>query len=120
MEKIINGVLTSAFERGWWGRNDEGKCFLRQLHIPCHIPFDVPQYLLGNTVSVEIPDKQVFISYKKFDFRIEFSMSVDGRKCKRYLYYEWGREDLNMIIELESYAIGECTRNMLKGKQLQI
>lgn len=47
MAKMVNGIIQEVFEKGWWGKNAEGKEFLERVSLPAfEIPFDVERYLV--------------------------------------------------------------------------
>lgn len=114
---IINGIDEKEFRRGWWGRNKEGQSLLRELGLPDNrLPFDINRYLVYGKANVKVNGKNWQLEYHKSDNLFEFSLLRFEKPKVTRLYREWGGEDLNMVLELESYAVGEYTRYALSGK----
>lgn len=109
MTKVINGIMVDGFKKGW-------RC--KDLP-PRPIPFDVDEYLSNGFADIGLPNgKSKRIAFTRGDDLFEFS--YDGTQIKRpmKLYREWRNESLDMIMQLESYAIGECTRKVIEGYRL--
>lgn len=116
MAKMINGIIQEVFEKGWWGKNAEGKEFLERVSLSAfEIPFDVERYLTAQNMTIWTPQYEFITSFVRNDYRFEFYTSLNGKKFKQYLYREWDTEDLGLVIHLESYAVGEFTRNIMSG-----
>lgn len=123
MERVVNGILTEVFEKGWWGSKNEGVEFLDSVALPVDkIPFDIVKYLSGEMVTLTCPEKHFNISFTNNDFRMEFALVDDVNENGRnfYLYHEWNDENSSMVSYLESYAAGESTRNLLAHRSLII
>lgn len=116
MAKMINGIIQEVFEKGWWGNRGEGGKFLQKIALPTNkIPFDVGAYLSFQSMTLWTPKYEFITSFVKNDYRFEFYTLLNGKRFKQYLYREWETEDLGLVIHLESYAVGEYTRNMMSG-----
>lgn len=113
---MINGIIQEVFEKGWWGNHGEGSQFLQKIALPTNkIPFDVGAYLSSQSMTLWTPKYEFITSFVKNDYRFEFYTLLNGKRFKQYLYREWETEDLGLVIHLESYAVGEYTRNMMSG-----
>lgn len=114
---IINGIDEVEFERGWWGENDDGKKILGVLDLPATtIPFDIRSYLTHGKADIRIRGRDMHLTLKKYDEWFEFGMTRKTKPKILKLYREWNGEDLNMIMRLESYAVGEYTRLILRNR----
>lgn len=116
MAKMVNGMIQEVFEKGWWGNHGEGEKFLREISLPTTVlPFDASAYLSSQSMTLWTPKYEFITSFVKNDYRFEFYTLLNGKRFKQYLYREWETEDLGLVIHLESYAVGEYTRNMMSG-----
>lgn len=114
---IINGIDENEFIKGWWGGKGEGKELLRTLNLPRNrLPFDVHEYLLNGVAKITTNGKLWTLTCCKYDGVFEFSLLKHDKPKTIKLYREWNGESLDMILQLESYAIGEYTRFALNGK----
>lgn len=121
MAEIVNGVDKEVFEKGWWGCRNDVNNFLRHFSLPAdQIPFDVNKYLSGETVCISLNGREFNMSVSRNEQRIEFTLSTEKKERKWYLYYEWMYEDYETVLWLESYAIGEGTRNILLRRSLLV
>lgn len=114
---IINGIDENEFKKGWWGMEDEGRELLSMLSLPTsRLPFNVSDYLSNGKINVSVKGKQWLLGYHRYDEMFEFSLLKNEKPKVIKLYREWDGEDLDMVIALESYAVGEYTRFILGGK----
>lgn len=120
MAKMINGVVVQQFIKGWWGENGEGKALLTALGLPSdEIPFEVEQYLTEGKFSVRLNDGFVAnVTINKQDAYFEFACKWPDRKYCFKLFREWDGAELDTIIRMESYSIGECTRKIMTSKSI--
>ena len=116
MAKMINGVVVQQFIKGWWGENGEGKALLAALDLPSDkIPFEVEQYLTEGKFSVRLNDGFVAnVTINKQEFACKWP---DCKYCFK-LFREWDGAELDTIIRMESYSIGECTRKIMTSKSI--
>lgn len=119
MGKVINGISVTQFIKGWWGSNDEGLRLLFQLGLPNELPFNAEQYLnTGNFTITLFNGATIGVTINKCDTYFEFTSKwPDKRFCFR-LYREWDGANIDEIIKMESYAVGECTRRVLTSKSI--
>lgn len=121
MAEIVNGVDKEVFEKGWWGCRNDVNNFLRHFSLPAdQIPFDIYKYLSEETIILSLNGQQFRMSVARNEYRIEFTLSNGKKERKWYLYYEWTYEDYETALWLESYAIGEGTRNILIRRALLV
>lgn len=120
MGKIINGIDVNNFCSGWWGEHGEGKELLDELGLASDImPFNIEQFLRRSSVLFKDTDgEKISVGLKKHDTHFEFGCVCRGKKRALRLYREWQGESLDFIIQLESYAIGECVRQIIAGKSI--
>ena len=115
---IINGIDENEFRKGWWGEHGEGKELLRSLNLPADtIPIDIKEYLSNGKSEIRIRDINVVLTYQRHDDWFEFTITRKVKPKIVKLYREWNGEDLKMIIQLESYAVGEYTRLMFLSRE---
>lgn len=117
---IINDISVHYFMEGWWGEWSEGEAALTTLGLPSQmVPFDVAQFLRTGKCKVIIDqDMTLSVAFTKESKQIIFTCEWWGKPRTIRLYREWDSEDADLIQQLESYSIGECTRNILIGKKL--
>jgi hypothetical protein len=119
MRKIINGITTQDFISGWWGKHNEGVSVLNAIGLPTDkIPFDIKELLTTEQCTITIDDAQVTLMINKQDAFFEFSCKSLNRKRSFKLYREWDGTDLDTIIKMESYSVGECVRKILVNKNI--
>lgn len=120
MGKIINGIIVQQFVKGWWGEKNEGKTLLSTLNLPTEaIPFDVEEYLnTGKFVLTLSNDMTANVTISKQDSYFEFTCKWTDRKYCFKLFREWDGTEIDTIIQMESYAVGECTRKILTSKSI--
>lgn len=114
---IINGVLIRFFINGWWG-NEEGKNTLNLLQLNNDkIPFNITKFLKqGYTEFKDGTGNVVRLSFRRSETKMHFLCNYNGKRKGIRLFREWGTTDVNMILQLESCAVGECTRNIILEK----
>ena len=119
MRKMIKGVSVQHFLSGWWGRNS-GKKLLQELGLSTdELPFDVECFLeRGTAMFKDSVGESVSVCYKKHDTHFEFGCIYHNKRRAFKLYREWKGENLDTIIQLESYSIGDCTRQIISGKSI--
>lgn len=120
MSKIINSIDVQQFCLGWWGEHNEGRDLLDELGLVNDIiPFNIEQFLQRLTTSFKDADGEaVSVCLKKHDTHFEFGCIYRGKRRAIRLYREWQGESLDSIIQLESYSIGECVRQIIVGKSI--
>lgn len=109
MAKMVQGVLVNKFKYGYLMK-------LPDL-TSADIPFDVEDYLreheLIDSLSGDV------IGFKVFDDKLEIYRQRDNSIIKQFrLFRDWPNQELDDIIQMESQAIGDCTRRMLLGEAL--
>ena len=112
---MINGVNSEDFLSGWWGNDCEGSGLLNKMGVSTEtLPFSMDKYLSSHTEEFNDCDGNVArICFKARNPYFEFVGIYKGKKRVTRLYREWDDDDIDMIIHLESQAIGECTRVVL-------
>lgn len=116
---MINGVVVSQFIKGWWGNNGEGQELLRQLGLPNELPFNVENYLnTGKFIMPLFNGSTIKVAISKYDTHFEFSCKWPSKKYCFKLFREWEGVDIDEIIKMESYSIGECTRKIMISKDV--
>lgn len=120
MVKIVNGVIVQQFVKGWWGEKNEGERLLRALDLPANIlPFDVEQYLNTGKFTLSLCNKiSAEVTINKQDAYYEFMCKWPDRKYCFKLFREWDGTEIDTIIRMESYAVGECTRKIITSKSI--
>ena len=120
MRKFIKGVSVQHFLSGWWGENNSGKILLQELGLPSdELPFNVEQFLeRGTIVFKDSEGENISVCYKKNDTHFEFGCIYQNKRRAFRLYREWESESLDAIIQLESYSIGDCVRQIISGKSI--
>lgn len=120
MRTIINGVNVKQFIKGWWGEHGDGNKLLSELSLPLDtFPFSVESFLKHRRTSFKDGNGHtVAVWFKGDDNKFEFSRSCQGKNRSIKLFREWGAENLDSIIEFESYSIGECVRKIILGKSI--
>lgn len=119
MGKVINGISLQQFKRGWWGEKEEGVTLLNSLGLPTDkLPFDVEAYLTSSGMVVKVNNNEAKITMNKQDLCFEFVCKWKNEKHSFKLYREWDGLDLDTIIDLESYAVGECTRKVMTNRNM--
>lgn len=119
MGKIINGIDIQIFKSGWWGNNNEGADALESVGLPPDkVPFDVEKLLNGEDCYILTSDAEIHISVNKQDNCFEFVRKHLGKSKSFRLYREWDGVNIDAIIELESYSVGECVRQILINKNI--
>lgn len=120
MSKIVNGIMLQQFIKGWWGENDEGVLLLQSLGLSnsC-IPFDVENFLKTNEFSIDLNNNvSALVNINKQDAYYEFVCKYPNKKYHFKLFREWDGVDVDTIIKMESYAVGECTRKILTSRSI--
>lgn len=118
--KIINGIIVQQFIKGWWGDNQDGKKLLQFLGLPINtLPFDAEELLRANKIVIYLVDNiAVEISIDKQDAYYEFTCKYPDKKFRFKLFREWDGVDIDTIIKMESYAVGECVRKVLTSRSI--
>lgn len=107
--KVVNGIIVEAFQKGW---QEDG-------HENLPVPFNIEDYFVNGRANITLSGKKTFeVSFTKTDGLFEFSCGNTQLKKPMKLYREWKNESLEMIMWLESVAIGDCTRKVLQGEKL--
>lgn len=107
MAKIINGINVDGFKKGWNGAN--GQSF---------IPLNIEKYLRYGRAEILSDVERRSVSFKRDDGMFLFSCGDSELRRPMKLYREWRNESLDMIMWLESVAVGECTRKVIQGERL--
>lgn len=117
---IVNGINTKHFENGWWGEHGEGNSLLNELGLPADkVPFSVGGFLKNMSLSFSDSNGEtVWVGFKMDEERFEFSCKYLGKLRVTKLFREWQREDIDTILMMESYSIGECVRKIIAGNSL--
>lgn len=120
MGKFIKGVSVQHFLSGWWGEHNNGKELLQELGLPTdELPFDVERFLERGTVEFkDSMGENISVCYKKHDTHFEFGCIYHNKRRAFRLFREWESESLDAIIQLESYSIGDCIRQIISGKSI--
>lgn len=119
MSKIVNGINIQNFISGWWGEHDEGLNVLSSIGLPTDtIPFDIEKFLATGKCIIIIGGTEAHISIDKQDNCFEFSYKCLNEKRSFKLFREWDGTDIDVIIKMESYSLGECVRQILIGKNI--
>lgn len=98
MSKLINGILVQQFIKGWYDASGT-----------YDIPFDIEAYLNTGEAVLKMPNgaTATLVMSKQDDY---YEFAFKGRRHRIKLYREWDGVDLDVIVNLESYAIGEYTK----------
>lgn len=107
MAKIINGINVNGFKRGWNGANGQ---------FP--IPLNIEKYLKCGQTEILLDNEHRNVSFTREDGMFLFSCGNSELRRPMKLYREWRNESLDMIMWLESVAVGECTRKVIQGEKL--
>lgn len=120
MSKIINGIIVQQFIKGWWGENKDGKMLLQHLDLPTNtMPFDAEELLRTNRIAIYlVNDIAVEITINKQDAYYEFTCKYPDKRFRFKLFREWDGTDIDTIIKMESYAVGECVRKVLTSRSV--
>lgn len=120
MGKIINGIIVQQFINGWWGENNEGNILLHSLGLPADtLPFDVEQLLNTGEFVVFTSNKIVIkVTINKQDTYFEFMCKWPDKKYCFKLFRNWDGIEIDTIIKMESYAVGECVRKIITNKSI--
>lgn len=120
MGRMTNGIIIQQFIKGWWGKKHEGEKLLHALGLPTDaLPFDVEEYLNTGKFTLHLSNKMVAeVTINKQDTYFEFTCKWTDRKHCFKLFREWDGTEIDTIIKMESYAIGECTRKIMTSKSI--
>lgn len=120
MKKVIGSINVKQFVNGWWGEHGEGKELLRSLGLSERtIPFNVELFLInGGTEFLDSAGETISIELKREDAYFDLIRVYRGKREKLRLYREWGAEDLDTILKLESHSLGDCLRQIILGKSI--
>lgn len=120
MVKVVNGIITQQFIKGWWGGNDEGETLLSALGLPTDkVPFDVEEYLNKGKTQISLDNGATAeVTVNKQDAYFEFMCEWPGKRYHFKLFREWDGMELDTILKMESYSIGECTRKVMTSKSI--
>lgn len=120
MKKVINGINVKEFVNGWWGEHGEGVELLRSLGLsPKSIPFSIEGLLVNGSSDFADSDGSVIsVKLARYDTYYDFSCVYHGKRKTLRLYREWGSENLDVILRLESHSLGDCLRQVILGKSI--
>lgn len=106
MGKIINGINVQHFISGWHGQCADT------------IPFDVESLLTTGQCVIIVDGVKNHITIDRQDSFFELSCKYLNKKRSFKLFREWDGMDIDIIIKMESYSLGECVRKILTGKNI--
>lgn len=106
MTRYIRGIDVEGFKRGW---NNVSSLA---------IPFDVEKYLEDGQAEIKFGRERKKVSFRRDDGLFVFSCGNTQLRHSMRLFREWRNESLDMVLWLESVAVGECTRKIIQGERL--
>lgn len=119
MNKVVNGINIQDFISGWWGQHNEGANVLKSIGLPSDkIPFDIEKFVTDGQCVIPVEDTEIHVAMQKQDNLFEFSCKHLNKRRSFRLYREWDGTDINTIIKMESYSVGECVRQILISKNI--
>lgn len=120
MSKVFYGVNIQHFTAGWWGEHSESNKLLQMLGLPPNrIPFCVEWFLRNRSIILKDAERnKIMVWFTKNDIMYEFHCIYKDRRRHIRLYREWETVDVERIVQLESYSIGECARKIIMGESI--